>query len=165
MEIFSEKNFIENPDEIINILESENQDYLVRKEGSKREIKSKYGSSSLSTLPEYLAKSNKLTEAIYKTTKHKFDILPDEWMINRYVPGDFLVRHFDDVGRSWKIDLVILRSDKPHFICFPTDRPEGIMFDETPGERISFPINTEHEVTIIEPEERVRYTLVFLWNI
>jgi hypothetical protein len=165
MEVYSEKNFLENSEEIIQLLQEEDKNFLDRGPESKRAIASKYGSSSLNTLPQQFASTKKLTDAIYKTVKHKYDILPDEWMINKYVPGDFLVRHYDDVGRSWKIDLIILRSDKPHFKCYPAGNDEGVMFDESPGTRICFPINTEHEVTVVGPDERPRYTLVFLWNI
>jgi hypothetical protein len=159
-----ENNFLENADEVLNIIQQEEHNFASRNKGSKYEIASTYGSSSLKTLFQYLVTSSDLENAVFKTLKDKYEFLPDSWMINKYVPGDYLVRHTDEVSNTWKIDLIILRSDAPHFKFYTQEFPQGKMIEELPGTKISMPIDTEHEVTMVGEDERPRYTLVLLWN-
>lgn len=165
-EFWLEENFITNVDEIIELAEKEKDKFSNRGEGSVSEIRSqKYGPSKLYTLWTHNM-SKELQDAILKTLKPEYlEIPPDEFIINRYEPGGYLVRHIDAANQSWRFLLVFLRTDKPHLKVYNKKYPEGKLIEEKPGACFHMPLSLEHEVTVIGEDERPKYSLVLSWTL
>jgi len=165
-EFWLQENYITNVDEIIELAEKDKDKFTNRGENSTHEIHSPgYGTSKLYSLWMHNM-SDELKQAILKTLPPEDQELPpDDMLINRYVPGDFLVRHRDVANRCWKFLLVFLRSDKPHLKVYNDKYPEGKLIEEKPGSIFHFPINLEHEVTVIGENERPKYSLILTWKI
>ncbi len=165
-EFWLEENFLTNADEIIELAELEKDKFSNRGEGQAEEYKSeRYGYSKLHTLLNYNM-SDKLKAAITRTIKPEhLEIPPDDYAINRYDPGGFLVRHKDSAGKYWKFQLVFLRTDRPHLKVYNDKYPDGFLIEEKPGALFHMPLALEHEVTLIEEDERPKYSLVMAWRL
>ena len=161
-----EENYITKCDEIISLAEQQLDKFSNRGEGNFHEFKSeKYGASKMYTLFDYNM-SQELKDAIFKTIRpEELEIPPDRFIINRYDPGSFLVRHKDIVGKNWKFQLIFLRSDKPHLKVFNEKYPDGKLIEEIPGALFHMPLTLEHEVTTIEEGERPKFSLVMMWEL
>lgn len=162
-----EENYITNSDEIVELAEKESHKFADRSPGKYHEfVNDRYGPSKLYTL-FHNQMSDELKAAITKTIKDPshFEMPPDSYVINRYDPGSYLVRHKDMAGRYWKFQLVFLRTDKPHLKVYNDKYPEGKFIEEKPGALFHMPLSLEHEVTLIEENERPKYSLVMLWNL
>lgn len=165
-EFWLEENYVSNHEEIVSLAEKQLDKFSNRGEGGFYEFKSeKYGASKMYTLFDSNM-SQELKDAIFKTIKpEELEIPPDSYIINRYDPGSFLVRHKDIVGRNWKFQLIFLRSDKPHLKIFNKKYPEGKLIEEKPGALFHMPLTLEHEVTVIEEDERPKFSLVLIWGL
>jgi len=155
------KNYITNVDEIIELAERHRDRFSVREKDEAHNFVTQYRNSQLKSL-FYFNMDSDLKDAIFKT-------IPDDrrfvtsYTINRYDPGDYLLRHKDSVGGYWKFKLVFLRSDRPHFKWYDKDG-NGFVVEEEPGALLDMPIHLEHEVTTIEQDERPKYSLVLAWG-
>lgn len=165
-EFWLEENFITNVDEILELADIEKNNFSNRAEQSEHAFKSKrYGPSKLYTLFSD-DMSEKLKQTIIKTIDPKnIEIFPDHIVINRYDPGGFLVRHKDTAGRYWKFQLIFLRTDKPHLKIYNKKYPEGKLIEEKPGALFHMPLSLEHEVTLIEENEKPKFSLVMAWSL
>lgn len=165
-EFWLEENYITNPEEIVSLAEQESHNFSNRGEGNFHEFKNeKYGPSKMFTLFD-TNMSEKLRNAITKTVRpEELEIPPDSIIINRYDPGSFLVRHKDIVGRHWKFQLIFLRCDKPHLKIYNEKYTEGKLIEEKPGALFHMPLTLEHEVTMIEENERPKFSLVMGWRL
>lgn len=165
-EFYLQENFITNVDEIIELAEKEKDSFSNRSPGNKDEFKNdRYGPSQLYTL-FYYNMSKELKEAIFKTIdKDHIEIMPDTFCINRYDPGCYLARHKDHTGGYYKFNLIFLRTDKPHLKIYNSKYPDGLLIEEKPGALFKMPLSLEHEVTMIESDERPKYSLVLTWNL
>jgi len=162
---FLEENYITNVDEIIQLAEIEKIKFSNRSEGNKSEFKNRYGPSKLYTL-FHTNMSEELKKAIFKTIDPKhLELQPDVYCINRYEPGGYLVKHKDMAGRYWKFKLIFLRTDKPHLKIYNKKYPEGKLIEEKPGALFHMPLSLEHEVTLIEENEKPKYSLVLAWTL
>lgn len=156
------ENYLTNADEIIQLAEQERDSFSYRAQGQKYNFSNKYGDSKIKSL-FYFNMSQPLKDAIFKTLPDE-DKHPSSFVINRYDPGDFLQRHNDASGGYWKFKLIFLRSDRPHFKWYDQDNV-GHIVDEKPGMFLEFSkINIEHEVTLIELDERPKFSLVLAWG-
>jgi hypothetical protein len=155
------KNYLSNSSEIVDLAEKHYDRFSDRQPGKKYNFSTSYGDSQLKSL-FYFNMDNDLTDAIFKT-------IPDDkrtvtsFTINRYDPGDFLLRHKDSAGGYWKFKLIFLRSDLPHFQWFDKDGTSHLV-DEEPGALLDMPIHLEHEVTKINDFEQPKYSLVLAWG-
>lgn len=165
-EFWLEENYLTNAEEIVALAEKEKDNFSNRSEGCVNEFKSdRYGSSKMHTLWRHNM-SEELQAAVLKTIKPEhLEIPPDDFIINRYDPGGYLVRHVDAAGKSWKFHLVFLRSDKPHLKVYNKKYPEGKLIEEKPGALFHMPLSLEHEVTLIEENEKPKYSLVLSWTL
>jgi hypothetical protein len=165
-EFWLEENYITNVDEIVTLAEAENHKFANRAKGNYHEfVNERYGPSKLYTL-FYHQMSEPLKEAVIRTINPEhLELPPDLYIINRYDPGGYLVRHRDMAGKHWKFQLIFLRSDKPHLKVYNEKYPEGKLIDEKPGALFHMPLSLEHEVTEIGQDERPKYSLVMSWNI
>ena len=157
------ENFITNVDEIMELVkEHEMKDkFTNRGIGGKEKHATKYGESHFKSL--FMTEMNDaLVETIWKT-------IPDErkWcsqvVVNRYDPGDWLIKHQDSAGGYWKFKLVFLTEGKPHFKYWDQDDKEHLV-QERKGAMFDMPIDTWHEVTKIEKDEEPKYSLCLIWE-
>ena len=155
------KNYLTNVDEVIDIAERHLDKFSDRSAGNKHSFSTQYGTSKLKSM-FYFDMPEELKEAVFKT-------IPDDrrfvnsFTINRYEPGDYLIRHRDSSAGYWKFKLIFLRSDKPHFKYYDDDGKDYLV-DEEPGSLLDMPVHLEHEVTEIGPDERPKYSLVLAWG-
>jgi hypothetical protein len=156
------KNYLKNPDEIIDLAEKEADKFSVRAPGHQYSFKTQYGDSSLKSLFVFNM-SEQLKSAVLKTLSPE-DRTAEGITINRYDPGDFLKRHVDAQGQYWKFKLIFLRSDVPHLVWYDSNNAPHVV-EEEPGAYLEMPINLPHEVTQIGPDERPKYSLVLTWGI
>ena len=161
-----EEDYITNVDEIISLAEQYGNLISDRAQGAKDEFKNdRYGPSKLFTLFHDNMPPD-LKEAVFRTIDKKhLEIPPDTCVINRYEPGCWLARHKDHAGGYWKFQLIFLRTDKPHLKIYNQKHPEGTLIEEKPGALFRMPLSLEHEVTLIEDDERPKYSLVLTWNL
>lgn len=157
------ENFITNVDEIMEkVLEHEKRGLFTnRGVGGKEKHGTKYGESHFSSLFQ-TEMNDDLIETIWKT-------IPQErkWcsqvVVNKYKPGDWLVKHQDSAGGYWKFKLVYLTEGKPHFKYWDTDDNEHLV-QEKKGAMFDMPIDTWHEVTKIQQGEDPKYSLCLIWE-
>ena len=155
------KNYLTNSDEIISLAERHLDRFSDRQPGKRYNFSTAYGDSKLKSLFHFNMDRD-LIDAIFST-------IPDDkktitsFTINRYDPGDYLLRHRDSAGGYWKFKLIFLRSDRPHFQWFD-DQGNSYLVDEEPGAYLEMPIHLEHAVTEIEQDERPKYSLVLAWG-
>ena len=156
------KNYLKNPNEIIELAEQEREKFSLRVPGQPFNFITPYGESKVKSLFSHNM-SNTLKSAILKTLSDE-DRTADSLTINRYDPGDFLKRHKDSLGRYWKFKLIFLRCDINHFMWYDNNNVAHLI-NEEPGSYIEMPIHIEHEVTEIGPTERSKFSLVLSWEI
>lgn len=84
-------------------------------------------------------------------------------VINRYEPGDFLVKHCDAQGGYWKFKLIYLTEGKPHF-CWFNEQDEAQFVQESKGALFNMDIGLHHEVTEILPDEPAKYSLCLIYE-
>lgn len=156
------KNYITNVDEIIQLAEYERDKFSIRSPGNPYNFTTQYGDSCLKSLFMFNMSEN-LKAAIFRTLSSE-DQKAQTVTLNRYDPGDYLLRHKDSMGKYWKFKLIFLRSDRPHFKWYDTDGV-GHLVTEEAGAYLKMPINLEHEVTKIEQDEQPKYSLVLSWGI
>ncbi len=155
------KNYLSNVSEIIDLAEKHRDKFSDRQPGKKYNFSTAYGNSQLKSLFHFNM-NDELVDTIFKT-------IPDDrrtvtsFTINRYDPGDFLLRHKDSAGGYWRFKLIFLRSDVPHFQWFD-EQGNSYLVDEEPGAWLDMPIHLEHEVTKIGDTENPKYSLVLAWG-
>lgn len=154
-------NYCKNVDTIIELAEKHAEKFYQRTPGETFNFNTAYGESQLKSMFRW-DMPEELKALIYESIPEE-DRNCDGIVINRYDPGDFLKRHRDHVGGYWKFKLIFLRSDKPHFTWYDENN-QGHVVEEKPGMLFEMPINLEHEVTIIEQDEKPKYSLVLSWG-
>jgi hypothetical protein len=155
------EDYCKNVDAIIDMVEKHSDKFHERKPGEEFNFATAYGDSHMKSMFRWNM-PEELKELVYNSIPSD-DKSCDGFVINKYVPGDFLKRHRDSAGGYWKFKLIFLRSDRPHFKWYDKNN-EGHLVNEKPGMLITMPINLEHEVTLIEEDERPKYSLVLSWG-
>lgn len=155
------ENFVTNAAEIVALAEQQIDKFSIRAPGKLDNFETAYGSSNLKSLFYYNA-SKELQDAVWKTLPYD-KYTRGEFVINRYDPGDFLLRHKDSQGCYWKFQLVFLQADENHFVWYDEDNNRNIV-EEKPGMLLDMPLYVEHEVTTIGTNERPKYSLVLYWG-
>ena len=158
-----QQDFITNVDEIMEKVKEHEAKGLFtnRGIGGTQKHATKYGESHFKSL--FITEMNDdLVETIWKT-------IPNErkWcsqvVVNRYDPGDWLIKHQDSAGGYWKFKLVFLTQGKPHFKYWDQEDNEHLV-QEKKGAMFDMPIDTWHEVTKIEEGEEPKYSLCLIWE-
>jgi len=160
------ENYITNVDEIMELVkEHEKQGkFTFRGKGGSEKHGTMYGESHFSSLFQKDMDDN-LVNTIWKTVD--IDEKNKNWcsqlVVNKYAPGDWLVRHQDSQGGYWQFKLVFLTEGKPHFKYWDDDEVEHLV-QEKKGAMFDMPIRTWHEVTKIETDEDPKYSLCLIWE-
>jgi hypothetical protein len=156
-------NFILNTHEILNLINTEYYSYFLS-----RKIKESFSQEQDLNGGDMLIvqKHYSLYDTIFKTIdKKNVEYYPENVTIYRYQHGNFLPRHRDELLNNKILkDLTFLQTSRNHFKIFTPQFPNGHFIDEIPGRRIILPADLEHEVTKIEIDESIRYTLVMSWT-
>jgi len=160
------ENYITNVDEIMEqVKEHEKQDkFTFRGKGGKEKHGTMYGESHFSSLFQK-DMSKELVNTIWKTID--IDEKNKNWctqlVVNKYAPGDWLVKHQDSQGGYWQFKLVFLTEGKPHFKYWDDQENEHLV-QEKKGAMFDMPIDTWHEVTKMETDEDPKYSLCLIWE-
>jgi len=156
--------YITNVDEIMDLVHSHEAQgkFTARGLGSKEKHATKYGESHFSSLFEK-DMSKELVETVWKTVPEEERKWVSQIVINKYVPGDWLIKHQDSAGGYWQFKLVFLTEGKPHFKYWNKDNEE-VLLQEIKGAMFKMPIDTWHEVTKIEQGEAPKYSLCLIWE-
>jgi hypothetical protein len=161
IEVSYVENYCKNVDAIIDMAEKHQDKFHLRKPGEQHNFSTNYGDSQLSSMFEWNM-PEELRKLVLESVP-KEDRSCDGFVINKYNPGDYLLRHKDSAGGYWKFKLIFLRSDRPHFAWYDENKVQHLV-DEKPGMLFVMPINLEHEVTTIEEDEGPKYSLVLTWG-
>lgn len=155
------ENYMTNVDEVISLAEQHLDKFTDRGPGNIHSFKTNYGHSKMKSL-FYFNMSEELKNAVFKTIPDDREFV-STFTINRYEPGDYLIRHKDSSAGYWKFKLIFLRSDKSHFKYYD-EQGIGHIVDEKPGAYLDMPVHLEHEVTEIGADEQPKYSLVLTWG-
>lgn len=156
--------YITNVDKImLQVLEHEQQGKFTRRGKGAREMhETKYGKSNFSSL--FMKHMDKeLLDAIWETVPAEESKWCSQVVINKYQPGDWLIKHQDSAGGYWQFKLVFLTEGKPHFKYWDKENKEHLL-QEKKGAMFKMPIDTWHEVTKIEEGEDPKYSLCLIWE-
>jgi hypothetical protein len=155
------EDYCKNVDAIIELVEQHQDKFHLRKTGEKYNFSTNYGDSQMKSMFRWNM-PDELKDLVYESLPTE-DRSCDSFVINRYEPGDYLLRHKDSAGGYWKFKLIFLRSDRPHFAWYDKTGEQHLV-EEKPGMLFEMPINLEHEVTKIEQDENPKYSLVLTWG-
>jgi hypothetical protein len=161
IEVSYMEDYCKNVDAIIELVDQHQDKFHVRKPGEKYNFSTNYGDSQMRSMFQWNM-PKELKELVYESLPEE-DRSCDGCVINRYEPGDYLLRHKDSAGGYWKFKLIFLRSDRPHFAWYDETGAQHLV-EEKPGMLLKMPINLEHEVTTIEQDENPKYSLVLTWG-
>jgi len=158
------ENYITNVDEIMQKVKEHEAEgkFTFRGTGGKELHNTAYGESHFSSLFQR-DMSNELIETVWKTIPEEDRKWCSQIVVNKYEPGDYLVRHQDSQGGYWRFKLIYLTEGKPHFKYWDADENEHLV-QEKKGAMFKMPIETWHEVTEIEQGEEPKYSLVLIWE-
>ena len=98
-----------------------------------------------------------------------FETIPQDrkWctqlVLNRYQPGDYLVKHCDAQGLYWRFKLIYLTAGPQHF-CWYDENNNQHFVQEDVGAMLDMDIGLYHEVTEIQPGEPTKYSLCLLYE-
>lgn len=156
------ENYVTNVGEILTLARQHHDKFTSRKKGAYK-FENDHGEANMYTLFQF-DMSDELKNAILRTIPEEYkDVEPEYLCINRYEPGSYLPVHRDTNGRFWRFHLIFLQSDESHFKIYD-EEGHGYMVEEKPGAQCVMPINAPHEVTLIKPHERDKYSLVIAWG-
>jgi hypothetical protein len=152
--------YIAGPSRIVDLAVSASDRFSQRVPGEVAAFETQYGQSNFKSLFQNLMPMELLAEI--RSQLPKSDLSADEILLNRYDPGDFLVRHTDAIGGFWRFKLIFLQSNASHFVYYDGNEPH--LVEEIPGRMIQIPLSLEHAVTMIEDWEQPKYSMVLVWR-
>lgn len=122
----------------------------------------KYGESHFSSLYEK-DMDKELIDTVWKTVPEEERKWCSQIVINKYKPGDWLIKHQDSAGGYWQFKLVFLTEGQPHFKYWDKDDQPHLL-QEKRGSMFKMPIDTWHEVTKMQKDEDPKYSLCLIWE-
>jgi hypothetical protein len=152
--------YISCPGQIVSIVSAFPGLFSIRESGTVSSFRTAYGESKLKSMF-----SSSMPNALLSDIKSFLpdcDSSVDEIVINRYDPGDFLLRHVDAAGGYWKLKLIFLQSSASHFTYYVGETP--FVVEEVPGRMIQFPLSLPHSTSVIEEWEKPKYSMVLIWR-
>ena len=84
-------------------------------------------------------------------------------VLNKYEPGDYLVKHMDASGGYWKFLLIYLTAGPEHFCWWDNEGNQHFIKEEI-GAMLDMDIGLYHAVTEIQPDEPTKYSLCLLYE-
>ena len=157
------ENYLANHKEILEWVTQNDNLFTRRVEGTKRAHRAKPGgptSKFSSIFNDDMPQEFK--DMVLKT-------IPDDrkWLsqivINKYEPGDYLVKHTDAAGGYYKFKLIWLTDGTPHFCWYDADDNRHLI-QEKKGAMFKMDIGLCHAVTEIGPNEPAKYSLCLIYR-
>ena len=155
-------NYVTNVDEILNHIKQFGK-FTRRHPGDKTQHKAKIN-GPVSKFSTWYSKhmSQDTINTIWKTIPEDKKLCT-QMVINRYEPGDFLVKHCDAQGGYWKFKLIFLTDGKPHF-CWYDKQDQAHLVQESKGALFNMDIGLYHEVTQLTANEPNKYSLCLIYE-
>lgn len=136
--------------------------FIRREKGTKNFHQAKIDGPISAFSSWFIDKDDPVTELI-------FDSIPNDQkhctqlVINKYEPGDFLVKHMDAQGGYWKFLLIYLTAGPEHFCWWDNDGKQHFIKEQV-GSMLDMDIGLYHAVTEIQPGEPTKYSLCLLYE-
>lgn len=157
------ENYITNPNEILKYVQDNDHLFTRRQKGNARAHSSRIdGPTSQFSSIFYEDMPEDLKEMCLKTISHDRKWL-SQIVINKYEPGDFLVKHKDSQGGYYKFKLIWLTEGPPHFCWYDADDQPHLV-QEKAGAMFDMDIGLSHEVTEIGADEPIKYSMCLIWR-
>ncbi len=155
------ENYLPNAKDILEYALA-NGDFKKRAEGKKNFHQARSDGPISCFSSWFIKKDDKITEEIFRH-------IPDDkkhctqLVLNKYEPGDYLVKHCDAQGLYWKFKLIYL-TDGPQHFCWYDDDNRQHFIQEKVGAMLDMDIGLYHEVTQIQEGEPTKYSLCLLYE-
>tara|TARA_A100001011_G_scaffold331222_1_gene357503 strand:- start:675 stop:1169 length:495 start_codon:yes stop_codon:yes gene_type:complete len=137
-------------------------DFTRRVEGTRNMHQAKIGGPISQFSSWFIHVENSFADTIFETIpqdrKHCTQLV-----LNKYEPGDYLVKHCDAQGLYWKFKLIYLTAGPKHF-CWYDDHDNQHFIEEKVGAMLDMDIGLYHEVTQIGEGEPTKYSLCLLYE-
>lgn len=157
------ENYITNSDEILSYVKSNDHLFTRRIKGHLRAHSSSIdGPTSQFSSIFYDDMPQEFCDMCLKTIPHDRKWL-SQIVINKYEPGDFLVKHRDSQGGYYKFKLIWLTEGPPHFCWYDQDDNPHLV-QEKAGAMFDMDIGLAHEVTQIAENEPIKYSMCLIWR-
>ena len=157
------ENYITNSDEILSYVKQNDHLFTRRVKGHQRAHSAKIdGPTSQFSSIFYDDMPQEFCDMCLKTIPHDRKWL-SQIVINKYKPGDFLVKHRDSQGGYYRFKLIWLTEGPPHFCWYDQDDQPHLV-QEKAGAMFDMDIGLAHEVTQIAPNEPIKYSMCLIWR-
>ena len=153
--------YITNASQILD--HAQNYGNFVRREKGKKNFHQAKEDGPISAFSSwFISKDDPVTDLIFEyipqDRKHCTQLV-----INKYEPGDYLVKHMDAQGGYWKFLLIYLTAGPEHFCWWDNDEKQHFI-KEKAGSMLDMDIGLYHAVTEIQPGEPTKYSLCLLYE-
>jgi len=154
-------NYLPNAETILDYAH-EHGKFVRREEGTKFFHQAKRTGPISAFSSWFIAKDHPVTDLVFEhipqDRKHCTQLV-----LNKYEPGDYLVKHMDASGGYWKFLLIYLTSGPEHF-CWWDNEGNQHFIKEQVGAMLEMDIGLYHAVTEIQPGEPTKYSLCLLYE-
>ena len=154
-------NYLPNAETILNYAH-EHGKFVRREEGTKFFHQAKRTGPISAFSSWFIAKDHPVTDLVFEhipqDRKHCTQLV-----LNKYEPGDYLVKHMDASGGYWKFLLIYLTAGLEHF-CWWDNEGNQHFIKEQVGAMLEMDIGLYHAVTEIQPGEPTKYSLCLLYE-
>jgi hypothetical protein len=154
-------NYLPNAETILNYAH-EHGKFVRREEGTKFFHQAKRTGPISAFSSWFIAKDHPVTDLVFEhipqDRKHCTQLV-----LNKYEPGDYLVKHMDASGGYWKFLLIYLTAGPEHF-CWWDNEGNQHFIKEQVGAMLEMDIGLYHAVTEIQPGEPTKYSLCLLYE-
>ena len=154
-------NYLPNAETILDYAH-EHGKFVRREEGTKFFHQAKRTGPISAFSSWFIAKDHPVTDLVFEhipqDRKHCTQLV-----LNKYEPGDYLVKHMDASGGYWKFLLIYLTAGPEHF-CWWDNEGNQHFIKEQVGAMLEMDIGLYHAVTEIQPREPTKYSLCLLYE-
>ena len=154
-------NYLPNAETILDYAH-EHGKFVRREEGTKFFHQAKRTGPISAFSSWFIAKDHPVTDLVFENIpqdrKHCTQLV-----LNKYEPGDYLVKHMDASGGYWKFLLIYLTAGPEHF-CWWDNEGNQHFIKEQVGAMLEMDIGLYHAVTEIQPGEPTKYSLCLLYE-
>jgi|TARA_R110000851_G_scaffold195594_3_gene346375 hypothetical protein len=154
-------NYLPNAETILDYAH-EHGKFVRREEGTKFFHQAKRTGPISAFSSWFIAKDHPVTDLVFEhipqDRKHCTQLV-----LNKYEPGDYLVKHMDASGGYWKFLLIYLTAGPEHF-CWWDNEGNQHFIKEQVGAMLEMDIGLYHAVTEIQPGEPTKYSLCLLYE-
>jgi len=155
------ENYLGNTEHILDHA-IQHGDFTRREKGKSKYHQAKPGGPISKFSSWFIHVHDSFADVIFETIPHDRKHCT-QLVLNKYDPGDYLVKHCDAQGLYWKFKLVYLTAGEPHF-CWYDEHDNQHFIQEKVGSMLDMDIGLYHEVTTIGDHEPTKYSLCLLYE-